>query len=547
MSMRFGVNLFGAYSTYKKDPEKFFQAVAEAGYRYVEPCVRIDEKLPEIPGFWNLSEVEQYAKAYKASGLSVYTCHVATTEPEKAAEALRSLQADYGYENFVIVYGCEITKESYTDFAHRLCALSDELKGSGIRILIHNNGETITTRIDGISAYEWLLHACEGKVLAEPDTGWLLYGGEDPEAFLWRNQKSIAALHYKDMKKNEDGTLSETPVGTGLVDMEGCFQFARAVEIPQFVDQDSSDDLILDIKNVGEKFGGLTQCRSNTKSILCVYDCESRTVEKLTEFDRIIEAPNWHKDGDSIFYNSDGLIYRYQISTGEEQVVPTGICCNCNNDHVLSPDHSQIAVSHSDPGGWESKIYILPIEGGTPRLVTPNAPSFLHGWSPDGTELAYCAFRMEEDQMVVDVYSISSEGGEEKQLTSHAGFNDGPEYDPDGEHIWINSTRTGLMQIFRMKRDGSEQTQMTFEDRNNWFAHVSPDGQKVVNLSYSKEGLDAKEHLPNMDVELWMMSPDGSNREKILEFFGGQGSINVNSWSPDSRKFAFVMYELEHK
>jgi Tol biopolymer transport system component len=103
------------------------------------------------------------------------------------------------------------------------------------------------------------------------------------------------------------------------------------------------------------------------------------------------------------------------------------------------------------------------------------------------------------------------------------------------------------MQIFRMKRDGSEQTQMTFEDRNNWFAHVSPDGQKVVNLSYSKEGLDAKEHLPNMDVELWMMSPDGSNREKILEFFGGQGSINVNSWSPDSRKFAFVMYELEHK
>jgi Tol biopolymer transport system component/sugar phosphate isomerase/epimerase len=544
--MKFGVNLFGAYAVYKDDPELFFKTVAKAGYRYVEPCVRIDEKLPEIPGFWNLNEIPGYEKAYTSAGLSVCTCHVLTTEPEKAADALRTLQSEYGYQDFIIVYGCENTKEAYADYAKRLCALSDSLEGSGIRILIHNNGEAITTKIDGISAYEWLLHACSGKVLAEPDTGWLLYGGEDPEAFLWRNKDSIAALHYKDMK-NEEGSLKETPVGTGLVDMEGCFQFARAMEIPQFLDQDSSENLPADIRRVGELFRSLSQCRSHSRSLLCVYDCETRTVETLKTFDRVIEAPNWHKDGDSIFYNSDGLIYRYQISTGEEQVVPSGICCNCNNDHVLSPDHSEIAVSHSAKGGWDSKVYILPIQGGEPRLVTPNSPSFLHGWSPDGTELAYCAFRMEEGNLAVDVYSISAEGGEERQLTRHAAFNDGPEYAPNGTDIWFNSTRTGLMQIFRMKRDGSEQTQMTFEERNNWFAHVSPDGKKVVNLSYSKEGLEAAEHLPNMSVELWMMNADGSGRERILEFFGGQGSINVNSWAPDSRRFAFVMYELEHK
>ena len=154
----------------------------------------------------------------------------------------------------------------------------------------------------------------------------------------------------------------------------------------------------------------------------------------------------------------------------------------------------------------------------------------------------------------MDIYSISAEKGnesgqeqEEKQLTGHAAFNDGPEYDPDGKHIWFNSTRTGLMQIWKMDRDGENQTQMTFEEQNNWFAHVSPDGKKVVNLSYSKEGLDADEHLPNMQVSLWTMKPDGTDRKKLLDFFGGQGSVNVNSWSPDSRRFAFVAYELMHR
>ena len=218
----------------------------------------------------------------------------------------------------------------------------------------------------------------------------------------------------------------------------------------------------------------------------------------------------------------------------------------CNNDHVLSPDNRHIAVSHSETG-WMSQIYILPIEGGTPRLITPNAPSFLHGWSFDGQHLCYCAFRDHGNGYEVDVYAIGAEGGEEWQLTSGCGFNDGPEYAPNKKHIWFNSTRTGLMQCWRMNLDGSEQTQMTFHERNNWFPHVSPDGTKVVYLSYSKEGLDAAEHLPNMHVQLRLMDYDGGNDRIILEFFGGQGSINVNSWHPDSQKLAFVRYVLEHK
>ena len=186
------------------------------------------------------------------------------------------------------------------------------------------------------------------------------------------------------------------------------------------------------------------------------------------------------------------------------------------------------------------------MEGGAPRLVTENAPSYLHGWSPDGTAFSYCAFREYDGKREGDIYTISAEGGEEVRLTQ-SGFNDGPEYSPDGQHIWFNSTRTGLMQIWRMNCDGSEQMQMTFNERNNWFAHVSPDGSKIAYLSYRKGDLEANEHLPNMQVELWIMNSDGSDSRRMISLFGGQGSINVNSWAGDSRHLAFISYELIHK
>jgi len=280
-----------------------------------------------------------------------------------------------------------------------------------------------------------------------------------------------------------------------------------------------------------------------TKSTLCVMDTVTGEVTKLHTFDYRIEAPNWmQSDDDTLIFNADGRIWKYHIPTETVTQIESGKCGNCNNDHVLSPDNTHIAVSHSD-SGWMSQIYILPIGGGEPRRITPNAPSFLHGWSPDGKELAYCAFRDHGNGLAVDVYAIDAEGGQERQLTSGAGFNDGPEYAPNGKHIWFNSTRSGLMQCWRMNRDGSEPTQMTFSDRNNWFPHVSPDGKQVVYISYRKEDLKPEEHLPNLTVQLRLMNYDGSRDRQLLEFFGGQGSINVNSWSRDSRRFAFVMYD----
>lgn len=250
-----------------------------------------------------------------------------------------------------------------------------------------------------------------------------------------------------------------------------------------------------------------------------------------------IEAPNWSPDGCRFFYNGSGRIYSLPSEGGEPQLVDTGFADRCNNDHGLSPDGSQLAISHHAEDG-KSYIYIVPITGGSPRQVTSLGPSYWHGWSPDGKMLAFCAERRGE----YDVYSIPIEGGEEKQLTSAPGLDDGPEYSPDGHTIYFNSERTGTMQIWRMRPDGSEQVQVTSDNYNNWFAHPSPDGRWIVFLSYE---YDVKGHPPDKSVLLRLMPICGGRIRNIASLFGGQGTINVPSWSPDSSQVAFVSYRLE--
>ncbi len=276
-------------------------------------------------------------------------------------------------------------------------------------------------------------------------------------------------------------------------------------------------------------------------SFLEILDVESGERVIIKEFNKVIEAPNWTADGKWLVYNSEGRIYRIRPEKGAEpEEIPTGFAVNCNNDHVLSPDNRHIAVSHHTAEDYKSRIYILPIEGGNPTLITPMGESYLHGWSPDGQFLSYCANRGGN----YDVYVIPAAGGREIRLTDAEGLDDGPEYSPDGRHIWFNSVRTGLMQVWRMDADGSNQTQMTFdEDLNSWFPHISPDGKKVIYICYRKGDLLPGEHLPDLNVLLRMIPAEGGEPRTLAELFGGQGTINVNSWSPDSRKVAFVSYK----
>ena len=283
--------------------------------------------------------------------------------------------------------------------------------------------------------------------------------------------------------------------------------------------------------------------RSGDKSILEVFDIETGKSEVLDEFDRVIEAPNWSADGKFLTFNSEGRIYKYEIASGDMSEVPSYFVDNCNNDHVLAPDGTGLYVSHHTKEDGLSRIYKIFYDGRMPELVTPLAPSYLHGITPDGKMLAYCAERNGE----YDIYTIPTAGGNETQLTTAFGLNDGPEYDCDGEYIWFNSVRTGRMQAWRMKADGSEQTQMTFDVHwNTWFPHISPDRTKVVMLAYHERDVRPGEHVPNKNVEIRLMTGSDktgwSEPRTILKLFGGQGTINVNSWAPDSKRFAYVRY-----
>ncbi len=279
----------------------------------------------------------------------------------------------------------------------------------------------------------------------------------------------------------------------------------------------------------------------NVKSILNIFDLKTGTYEAVAVIDALAEAPNWESNGKNLVYNSLGRLYHFNIESRISTMIDSQYCNHCNNDHVLSPDGKRVAVSHHTREDGESRIYTFPIEGGTPTLVTPIAPSYLHGWSPDGSTLAYCAERNGQ----YDIYTIPVNGGLETQLTDTCGLDDGPEYSPCGKYIWFNSVRSGLMHIWRMKADGSEQTQMTDDGMNDWFAHLSPDGKKVIFISYHEGDVAPGDHPANKNVEIRMMDNDGKNVQTLVKLFGGQGSLNVNSWSPCGTKFAFMSYEVK--
>lgn len=541
--MEFAVQIFSALSGMRGNVFEKLRAMAAAGITEVEPCVSADP----IPGaeeiVWTLDWMAEHAEEIKACGVGIPSAHV-FGEVAGQAERLKAAARAVGLKAYVMKTPTDINALSLQQASLTYRKLAGDLEEEGVELWLHNEAGDIATKVQGKSAYERLLDLCGGKVSAQVDVGWVLYAGEDPLTLLERNADRVRAVHYKDFAAGSKEAV-DVALGTGALDVKGCFRFARSRNLPQYVDQEHfGTDVPGELAAAVRKLNDCSDDRENTVSYLNTYDIETGGIRVLARFEKVIEAPNWLKKSDTILFNAGGRMYAYDLASGTETLLDTGACDQCNNDHVVSPDEEEIAVSHMtfDDTGFSSRVYVVPLAGGTPRLVTPNSPSFLHGWSPDGAEMAYCAFRNVNGVRTVNVYTIPAAGGEERCLTD-GDFNDGPEYSPDGEWIWYNSTKSGLMQIWKMRRDGSGQTQVTRNTRNNWFAHVSPDGKKVAYLSYAKRQLEPSEHLPNMPVELWLMNADGSDQHRILSLFGGQGSMNVNSWAGDSRRFAFVSYE----
>ena len=253
------------------------------------------------------------------------------------------------------------------------------------------------------------------------------------------------------------------------------------------------------------------------------------------------EAPNWMPDGKKLLFNQGGSIYTIPVEGGVPEKLNTGIANNNNNDHVISFDGKMLGISHQRKGlaGGGSSVYVLPLTGGEPKLITDSTPSYLHGWSQDSKEVAYVAQRLSVSP-VYNIYKKNIKGGTEVALThnkkSHV---DGPEYSPDGKFIYYNADESGTMQVWRMKPDGSNKEQITFDEYNNWFPHISPDGKWIVILSFPPNVLSG-DHPFYKRVMLRLMPATGGAPKVIAHLYGGQGTINTNSWSPDSKHIAFV-------
>jgi Tol biopolymer transport system component/catechol 2,3-dioxygenase-like lactoylglutathione lyase family enzyme len=289
--------------------------------------------------------------------------------------------------------------------------------------------------------------------------------------------------------------------------------------------------------------------RLPTRSKITVYSLKDKSAKVVDTEDKVFEAPNWSPDGKYLLLNSGGSLYKLAVDSPGAKPAKLDIpgIAGINNDHGISPDGKRFALSARIGGAPASQVFLASTDGANPRLMTPKSPSYYHGWSPDGKWLAYCAQRDGN----FDIFRIPVTGGEEERLTSSPGYDDGPDYSPDGKWIYINSDRSGQFQVWRFPASGagandSKAERVTSDELEDWFPHPSPDGKWMVFVSFPK---GTKGHPANQNVELRLMPLPGATLQPaqadvIAELFGGQGTINVNSWSPDSQHFAYVSYEL---
>jgi Tol biopolymer transport system component len=290
------------------------------------------------------------------------------------------------------------------------------------------------------------------------------------------------------------------------------------------------------------------EARPSVQSHVTIINADGTGATVVFSAEGVWEAPNWSPDNNYLLLNSQGKLWRLPVATGqgaaEPALVPTGNVTGINNDHGISPNGTLFVIS-------AGHMYTLPAEGGEPRQITEHTPSYFHGWSPDRQTLAYCAQRNGQ----FDLYAIGVNGGPETRLTSAPGYDDGPDYSPDGRWIYFNSDRNGgRWNIWRIPAQGAagpndeSAEQITSDEYEDWFPHPSPDGKWLVFLSFPP---GTKGHPPNKNVVLRRMPLPASDEgatpgeiNEIVELFGGQGTLNVNSWAPDSRRFAYVSYSL---
>jgi Tol biopolymer transport system component len=287
----------------------------------------------------------------------------------------------------------------------------------------------------------------------------------------------------------------------------------------------------------------IAQTKHDTTSYIQTVDIKTGKIDTILIAEGRYEAPNWHPDS-YLVLNFSGKIYKLGLADKQLTEINTGSINQIMEDHGLLPDGRWIVITSFDMGTYSQKVYkfsvhIVPATGGQPKKIISPELSFWHGWSPDGKTIAYCGGSYNN----LDVYTIPVEGGAAKRLTNAQGLDDGPDYSADGRYIYFHSYRSGRMQIWRMHTDGSQQEQMTFDKNANWFPHPSPSNKWVAYIAYTTD--EKQNHPFGKNVKLCLMNPKTKTVKDITPvFYGGAGTINTPSWSPDSRKVAFVSYSV---
>ena len=289
------------------------------------------------------------------------------------------------------------------------------------------------------------------------------------------------------------------------------------------------------------------QARPRYRSKISIFDLKDKSVRTVYQADDVWEAPNWSHDGKYLLSNSRGRLFRILVDgTGQPEAINLDQSLRCNNDHDYSPDGKSIAISCSSPSSRQSQVYVAGADGSNSKLLVSPAPSYFHGWSPDGKYLAFVGQRNGH----FNLFRVPVGGGDEQPLTGKPAYDDGPDYSRDGKWIYFNSNRSGKWAIWRMPADGAgpgdaKAEQVTNDELEDWFPHPSPDGKWLLMFSFPKGTAGHNDRLDG--VELRIMPMPGkklkpANPQVLTRFFGGQGTINVDSWSPDSKRFAFVIY-----